>query len=314
MSNDHEAVELYRRYRPERFKDVVGQRDAMKALADMGKRNAIPHALLFTGPSGTGKTTLARIIRNNLKCSDVDFVEINASDFRGVDTIRDIRRQMGSSPIAGNCRVWLIDEVHQLTNDAQNAFLKILEDTPSHVYFMLATTDPQKLKKTIVTRCTEIRCKSLSEKDLIDLVKVTSYQENVQNPNYDGLDDAVAKKIAQAADGSARKALVLLHAVIGLDDKNKQMAAIDSADSNAAAIEIARMLMRRAKWSEVSAMIKKVDDEPETIRRIILGYFSTVLLGGGDARAAEIIEEFRDNWYDCGKAGLVVSCYHVTAK
>src|SRR5690606_3369465 len=108
----------------------------------------IPHAMLFTGPSGCGKTTLARILRVKLRCSDNDFQEINAADFRGIDSIRSMRQQVGAAPLGGDSRIWLIDEAHSMTADAQNAFLKLLEDTPRHVYFFLATTDPQKLKKT----------------------------------------------------------------------------------------------------------------------------------------------------------------------
>lgn len=301
------SEELYKKYRPSSFNEVVGQPDALKSLNSMGKAGTIPHTLLFTGPSGCGKTTIARILRNKLKCSDIDFFELNASDSRGIDTIREIKSQIGSAPLGGTSRIWLIDEAHALTGDAQNAFLKILEDTPKHVYFFLATTDPQKLKKTIITRCTEIRCKLIDNSELEKLVRSVAEKEEIE------ISTAVASKIAVVAEGSARKALVLLHSVINIKDEDSQLAAIEANDATGQGIEIARALIStKTSWPEMQAIIKKVDEEPETIRYIVLGYMNAVMLGNGNhKRASLIIENFRDNWYDCKKAGLVISCYNV---
>lgn len=300
------ATELYRKYRPETFNDVVGQNEALKALADMGKRGKIPHALLLTGPSGCGKTTLARILAKKLKCSSSDFVEINGADFRGIDTIRDIRRQMSAAPLGGPCRIWLIDECHQQTGPSQDSFLKVLEDTPSHVYFMLATTDPQKLKKTIVTRCTEIRCKPISKGDLQKVVKRVCELEGVE------VDSTVQEKIAEAADGSARKSLVILHAVIGLKTVEEQIAAIESADVKQQAIRIAQLLIKPStKWPELAKVLAAVEEDPETLRYMVLGYCRTVLLKSGDPRAAMIMEQFRDNFYDSKASGLALACWNV---
>jgi len=303
-----DPVELYRKYRPSKLSEVVGQKDALKALTDMGKRKAIPHALLFVGPSGCGKTTLARIIRTKIKCGDRDFVEVNSADFRGIDSIRSIRQQVGLAPISGACRVWLIDEVHQLTPAAQDAFLKILEDTPPHVYFMLATTDPQKLKKTIRTRCTEIKCKNLTVAELEKLVTETAAKESVT------LGEDVAEKLAATADGSARKALVLLHAIIGLQSDAEQLAAIEAADSEAEVKFLGAALMNRSStWPAITKILKGTEAEPETLRWGVLGYCRNILLGSGGnaARAAAVIDEFRDNFYDSKAAGLAAACYAV---
>src|SRR5437773_2031788 len=128
--------ELYKKHRPRKFADVVGQPRAVAALESMVAAGEVPHSVLFAGPSGTGKTTLARILARELGCGK-NFKEINAAESRGIDSIREVQSVMGLAPMGGKCRVWLWDEAHRLTPDSQSALLKTLEDTPSHVYFML---------------------------------------------------------------------------------------------------------------------------------------------------------------------------------
>ena len=194
-----------------------------------------------------------------------------------------------------------------LSSAGQEAFLKILEDTPKHVYFMLATTDTQKLNKAILTRCTQIKCKLLSEEDLISVLDTVIVKENKP------VDTDILRKIAEVAEGSARKALVILHAVIGLEKIEDQLAAIEATDIKKQAIEIARALLnQQTKWHKMQEILKNVDEEPETIRSMILSYCNTIMLGKGNhLRAAMIIEEFRENWYDEKKSGLTISCWNV---
>lgn len=298
--------ELYRRHRPTLFKGVVGQPDAVRVLHDFVKRQSIPHALLFTGPSGCGKTTLARIMQVKLECSDDDFSEINAADFRGIDTVRDIRMRMNLAPLGGKTRVWLIDEAHQMVSQAQNALLKMLEDPPAHVYFMLATTDPAKLLKTIVTRCTEVRVKPLSPAVMEELIKTVAAAEGVE------LAEDVRDKLVNHADGSARKALVLLNSIIKLEDQIQQLAAIEASDIKPQAIKLAQLLIApNPVWLEVAKVVKSLSDEdPEQLRWMILGYAKSVLLGGRLAgRAALLIQCFERNFYDSKHAGLALACW-----
>ena len=301
-------MELYKKHRPKKFEDLIGQSTAVRLLSKKMKSNNLPHTLLLTGPSGCGKTTVARILKRVLNCSKADYREINTADHRGIEDIREINRRMRQAPIDGDCRIWLIDEAHKLTNDAQNAFLKMLEDTPKHVYFILATTNPQKLIKTIRTRSTQIDLKSLSNKDLEKLLLSISEQEKFDLP------EDVSNKIIENSDGSARTALVLLDQIIELDEED-MIDAIAKASSEQQGFAVARALHNpKIRWSAMAKILKEVEkEEAETIRWIVLGYAKKVILScsGLEGRAYNIIDAFRDHFYDSKHAGLAAACYEV---
>lgn len=311
--SEKDATELYRRHRPAKFSEVIGQKAAVRTLVDLWKQKRVPHCLLFSGPSGVGKTTLARILRTRLKCHDSDYQEVNAASERGIDLVRDIRRRMPMAAMGGGCRVWVIDECHRLTGDAQSAFLKMLEDTPKHVYFMLCTTDPQKLLPTIRTRAHEVRLEALSPSEVSELVVSVISKEGKE------ITEEVLDKLIEAADGSARKALVLLHSILGEEDEEKQLEAIVKGDVRRQAIDIARALISPGtRWQKVAKVLKEIEgleEQAESVRRMVLGYMTQVALGDGRqaSRACEIIDAFRDNLYDCGKAGLVAACYEAVS-
>lgn len=302
-------MEIYKKYRPKNLKTVVGHDGVVASLQRMFKSGSVPHAILLTGPSGCGKTTIGRIIKRHLGCGNGDFVELNCADFKGIDMVREIRRHAGLSPLNGEARVWLIDEAAKLTNDAQNAFLKLLEDTPSHVYFMLATTDPQKLIKTIHTRCTEIKLSRLKDSDLKHIISRAAGREEMK------ISDDVIDAIVEASDGSARKALVILEQVGFLKDEKEQLSAIQSTvvDSKMA-IDLARVLINpSATWAEASKILKELQEDPEQIRYLVLGYARSVMLGGGKLahRAYRVIDIFSENFYDSKHAGLAAACWEV---
>ncbi len=312
--------ELHLEERPHRLDQLIGQDDAVAQLKGLSK-TGMPHCLLFTGPSGCGKTTLARIVRKRLKCGDADFVEKNCAQERGIDLVRTLTKLVGLSPIDGDSRVYLIDECHQLTGEAQAAFLKLLEEPPDHVYFMLATTNPEKLKDTIITRCTQIRVRGLSEAELCDLVNLVAKKHDCD------LDDEVVDKIATVADGSARKALVLLQQIMNLDGGSEaQINVLQQACSEVKAFEICQALMQqKTPWTKMARILASVTEDPEGIRWMVLGYCTKAVIGGfsktkpddyrkpgkGYKRAAAIMDCFQDNYYSTKKAGLVLSCFNV---
>lgn len=298
-------MSLYIKHRPQSLGEVIGNEALVNSLKSLLQREeGIPHSFLFTGPSGCGKTTVGRILANELGCSPEDFKEIDSADFRGIDSVREIRKQARFSPINGPCRVWLLDEVHKMTNDAQNALLKALEDTPSHVYFILCTTDPQKLLKTIKTRCSPYEVESLDSRQLVKLIRQTAKSEGKSIPKD------VRQQIAKDSLGSARQALVLLDKIIDLPEDEMLAAAEKSAEEESEVIELCRILMNpKCNWKNVSKVLKGINQEPESVRRAVLGYFSAVLLNSGKPIAAHVIECFQDHFYDSGKAGLVLSCF-----
>jgi DNA polymerase III subunit gamma/tau len=301
--------ELYKKYRPKDFGDVIGQDSTVRSLERKIETNSLPHTILLCGPPGCGKTTLGRIIRRRLKCSNWDYIEQNCANKRGIDTIRDIERNMNLSPMKGNVKIWLFDEAHQWSGDAQDALLKILEDTPSHVYFLICSSDPQKLKNTIRSRCTEYAIEPFGPSSLRELI------EKVCKAEKRKISGDVIDKIISNSNGSARNALVLLEKVLSFEDEEEQLEQISKATVEVAAIQIARALFDyRTKWPDMAKILKETSlEDPESIRWMILGYARTILLGGGkmSEKAFSVIQIFRDNFYDCKGSGLVACCYEI---
>lgn len=299
--------ELYKKHRPKTLSDLVGNLSVRTQLSKMMQQQKIPHFILFTGPSGCGKTTLARILANELDCNNSDFREVNAANDRGVDTVRDIQGTMHSKPMWGQTRVWIVDEAHQITTTAQNAWLKMLEDTPAHVYFFFATTDPKKLLPTVRTRATLVNVDPLTEADMLTLLKRVCRAERVK------IRPSIAQEIIKCSEGSARQALVFLNSVMYVKDPKRQLKLIHEPEDEEEAVAIARLLFGWGKigpWANVAKLLRDYKGDPEQARRCILGYGQSILLSGKNAaQVHEIMSEFEEPYYNIGKPGLVMSCY-----
>ena len=199
---------LYRKYRPETFADVRDQDHIVSVLEGAIKKGEIPHALLFSGTRGTGKTTLARIFASAIGTSDIDLYEIDAASNRGIDDIRELKEAVHTLPYESEQKVYIIDEVHMLTKEAFNALLKTLEEPPAHVVFILATTEEEKLLDTILSRCQVFKMHSPSRAVLAKTVTDVAKKEGFT------LSPDAADLIAIAADGSFRDALGVTQKVI----------------------------------------------------------------------------------------------------
>jgi DNA polymerase III subunit gamma/tau len=217
------------KWRPQTFDEIVGQEAIAQTLKNAIRSNRVAHAYLFTGPRGVGKTSAARILAKALNCVDgptpdpcnkcdscretttgrsLDVFEIDGASNRGIDDIRELRENVRYAPASGRVKVYIIDEVHMLTTDAFNALLKTLEEPPSHVVFVLATTEPLKVPATIVSRCQRFDFSRLRLRDTHDRLKTICTSERIE------VSDDALSLIARRAEGSMRDALTLLDQVI----------------------------------------------------------------------------------------------------
>lgn len=300
-----EQTEYYKKYRPKNLNEVLGQPEAVKTLQEMLNKNNVPRCLLLTGPSGCGKTSLARILKDQLGCGRGDFVELNCADTRGIETFRNIKQLMSLRPMSGKCRIWLLDEVHRITGDSQSAVLKMFEDTPNHVYFFLATTDPHKLLSTIRTRTTEIKLKNLTDKELDNLVNKVLTLEKQK------VDEEVLRELIRCSEGSARKALVFLNQIVNLTDVDEQLSCLGQ-DIKTKGFDLAKKLIdSRTKWNDITPILSNLEEEPETVRYIVLGYANSVMMKKPSKRCYLVICAFESNFYDSKKAGLTRACWEV---
>lgn len=294
---------LYNRHRPSTLEEIQGNTSAKRALESIIERGEIPHAVLFSGPRGCGKTTLARILSDSLKCSKQDLQELDIGSFTGVDHSRQLKRNVMMKPIDGPVRVWIMDEIANATKQAQEAILKTLEEPPKYAYFFLCTTDPQKLKPTIRSRCTPISVSPLNEKQTIRFLKGVCQKEEIEVPNK------VLREIYNASLGHPRDSLSILETIIGLDPEEMEGVALEEATKRNEAIELCRAIWAKKSWKEVAALIKTIEEEPETVRRIACGYFTTILLSGNPIAAVAMEPFEKKPFYDTPKASLSMAAF-----
>lgn len=303
-----ENLALHLKYRPEDFDDYAGNEATVDSmLSVISREKGRPQAYLFTGPAGTGKTTLARILMKKFGVAPFDLKELNAADTNGVDDIRKISSDISMSPLAGPARGFILDEAHMLTTQAQNALLKTLEEPPSHAVFAICTTDPQKLLKTITSRCTMYRTELLSDKRMTKLIRDICAKEGIND-----YPDDIIKEIVRVAEGSPRNALKILDQVIDIADDAKAIKAVQDFKTDEATVEDICKIMVSAnrKWSQMQPLLLAFTGDPEGCRRAILAWLTNTALRDDPARACALIDIFAEPYFNVGKAGLIRDCYY----
>ena len=224
-------ITLYRKYRPQNFDEIAGQEFVLRAIKNSLRENKLSHAYLFTGPRGVGKTTIARLIAKGVNCLNsenvtynpcgkcencreissgisMDMIEIDAASNRGIDEIRELKEKINYQPVKGRKKIYIIDEVHMLTKEAFNALLKTLEEPPTHVIFILATTEIDKIPDTVISRCQRYDFLPIDKKDIKKLLQNVAKKENIK------IDDASLDLIYRKSEGSARDSFSIFEQVV----------------------------------------------------------------------------------------------------
>ena len=268
---------LYRKYRPLNLDEVVGQQVIVKTLKNAILNNQLSHAYLFTGPRGTGKTSIAKILARTINCTNlndttpcnkcvnctqnlnqpVDIIEIDAASNNGVDEIRELKSKVNLVPTINKYKVYIIDEVHMLTTGAFNALLKTLEEPPAHIIFILATTEPHKIPMTILSRCQRFDFKRISNQDLVKRLKYVVDQEKIK------IEENCLEEIARLSNGGMRDALSILDQVNAYADDQIKIEQIHEINGTLTPVEIKKFILniKNKKLEEILELIEQYDNK-----------------------------------------------------
>jgi DNA polymerase-3 subunit gamma/tau len=258
---------------PRKLKDVIGQDAVVKSLEKVLQGKSRPHAFLFSGQYGGGKTTLSRILAEQFECGDV--LEVDAATNNGIDAMRDITNSLryhgfGAQPN----KAIIIDECHSLSKQAWDSLLKSVEEPPPHVYWFFCTTVDGKVPGTITSRCLSYSIKPVRYDDLMDLLDFVAAEERLKTP------PEVLSSIARACDGSPRMALTMLAKVGYCEDVDEAELLLEAPTESGEVIDLCRALMKGElrDWKDVRDLVGKIDQPAESIRIVIANYFAKCLM------------------------------------
>lgn len=315
--------ELWKVYRPQTFAEVAGQDTAVRMLTKFLGSNSVPHSILFTGPAGSGKSTMARILAKELGAVGLDLQIIDcASIDEPIAAVRELQQMVKSSPSNGSkCRVWILEEIQTWTRAraAERALLLPLENDALSVrrsYIMLCTTNPEKLNSAIRTRCTKVELKPLAAVDVRALLVRIAKKEGREVP------DSVYDKIIDFAAGGAREAVNQLNSALASGDSEEEMlAAVSGVQSSSDVGKLFAALFWEPKpsWPKVVKALEAARDgsvspeKLEGIRRGVLKIAASEMRKGGKNvnRAHLIADIFKDSWEYCPESGLEMCCWEV---
>jgi DNA polymerase-3 subunit gamma/tau len=308
-------MSLYQKHRPTTFEEVFGNTQTIDALYKFTQKKERPHAYLFSGSYGTGKTTCARIFAKEIGC-DSSVYELNMSETRGIDAVREMIDMSKFVPLGGAQTLWILDEAHGLTGEAANAILKLLEDPPSHAFFILCTTELGKINKGIQSRCTQFTFGPLNKTEMKMLLRSIEKKEEIE------IDPDIQLELIEASDGYPRRALVLLESIASISGNENRHKYIEEVRNeidieSPEMIEVIRQVVNghSKSWKSVAgrlSIMQKNKADPEALRRGILTYMSKVLLSSTNIQAEKISDRMRElsePTYNTGFAGLINQIY-----
>jgi DNA polymerase-3 subunit gamma/tau len=302
---------LARKYRPETFKDVVGQEWISRTISNAIRKGRVAHAFLFSGPRGVGKTSMARILSKALNCkkgptdrpclkcdhcvgiargNDVDVVEIDAASNRGIDHIRALRENVRYAPVSSRHKIYIIDEVHMLTMESFNALLKTLEEPPEHVKFIFATTEPQKMPETVRSRCQCYEFRRITQADITKRLQSIAERESIE------CDPGVLQRIAILSRGGLRDAESLLDQIASLEEGRATFEALNSLTGRLSPNDVGD-LVDAILDEDVSGILDFVDrvfsagTQGEDLLKDLIDYWRALMLGvaGSGREVAEML-------------------------
>ena len=288
---------LYRKYRPSNLDEVAGQKVIIRTLKNAIKQNKLSHAYLFTGPRGTGKTSVAKILARTVNCTSlvetnpcnqcnnckenlkqpIDIIEIDAASNNGVDEIREIKNKVNLVPSINKYKVYIIDEVHMLTAGAFNALLKTLEETPSHVIFILATTEPHKIPMTILSRCQRFDFKKINMDEIVNRLIYISEKENIL------ISEDCLKEIARISSGGMRDAIGILDQASAYSDEKITLEDIHEINGSLSSLEIKEFIenIHKQNLEKLIQLIEFYNEKGKNFSKLtedILFYLRNILL------------------------------------
>lgn len=295
--------DIITKYRPTEYDTVLGQEGVVRALTATVQKGTA-HAFLFSGPSGVGKTTLARITAKAFHCEEI--LQEDAATNTGIDNIRAIIDGFLFRPLAGASKGIIIDEVHALSKAAVTALLLTLEEPPPYIYWFLCTTEPSKLPEAVRTRCLHYTLREVSTDVIRDFLEETDEGADA--------DPGVLDLCAREAFGSVRQALANLGVCFAAKDRKEAAELLRTAGDVPQAFELARCLIAGDGWTKISSLLTAMKDtNPESIRHVVRAYMTKVALNGKNSKdvqqALAVLEAFSKPFHTAdGMSPVVLAC------